>query len=289
MNVNKIKRAVPGPLWPYLGAVRRWVRSLPPRPSWQKQRLLADSSLTERERELLSGVSGKIYFNDTMYNGNGTHYFKVGLSALQCIDEAVVQAGLSEVDSVLDLPSGSGRVLRFLVQRFPHARITACEIEPGPVRFCVRTFGAEPAYSSVNLDAVALGKQFDLIWCGSLATHLNQPDIVRLLRLFVRHLTPGGLIIFTTHGDHAAQRVLHREFDYAVPEEEIERIVSDYQASGYGFADYAGAQNWGVSLTSPAWIRARVRELGDLREVYFKARGWDNHQDVFGFVSKANC
>ena len=30
---------------------------------------------------------------------------------------------------------------------------------------------------------------------------------------------------------------------------------------------------------------ARVREVGGLR-VYFKARGWDDHQDVFGFVMK---
>jgi len=36
-----------------------------------KQRLLADPSLTERERELLRKVSGKIYFNDTMYDGDG--------------------------------------------------------------------------------------------------------------------------------------------------------------------------------------------------------------------------
>ncbi len=50
--------------------------------------------------------------------------------------------------------------------------------------------------------------------------------------------------------------------------------------------DYPGEKDWGVSLTSPGWIRARVRELGGLREVYFKERGWDDHQDVFGFVQE---
>jgi SAM-dependent methyltransferase len=284
MNINQIKRVVPGPLRPYLGAVRRWVRAAPPRPLLQKQRLLADPSLTETERELLSKVSEKIYFNDTMYDGDGEHYFKVGLSAIRCIDKALAETQLTEIRTILDLPCGSGRVLRFLSQRFPLAEITACEIQRGPVEFCVRTFGARPAYSSVNLDEVLLEKEFDLIWCGSLATHLNQRDLVRLFKLFIRHLVPGGLVVFTTHGDFVAQRIPRREFDYLIPDEQIDRIGRDYPQTGYGFTDYAGEDNWGVSLTSPEWIRARVRELGDLREVYFKARGWDNHQDVFGFV-----
>jgi len=284
MNVNKIKRVVPRTLRPYLGAARRWVRSLPPRPGLQKQRLLADPSLTERERELLRKVSGKIYFNDTMYDGDGAHYYKVGLSAISCLDEALAQAKLTNVQTILDLPCGSGRVLRFLAQRFPEAKLTACEIQAGPVQFCVRTFGAEPAYSSVNLDEVTLAKKFDLIWCGSLATHLNERGLVRLFHLFARHLAPGGLVVFTTHGDFVARRIPLREFDYLIPEEQIERIGSDYPQTGYGFTDYAGEKNWGVSLTSPEWIRARVRELAGLREVYFKERGWDNHQDVFGFV-----
>ncbi len=284
MNLNQIKRVVPHSLRPYLGALRHWVRSLPPRPLLQKKRLLSDPALTESERELLGKVSGKIYFNDTMYDGDGAHYFKVGLSAIRCIDSALAQAKVTNVRTILDLPCGSGRVLRFLAQRFPEAEITAGEIQTGPVQFCVRTFGAQPAHSSVNLDEVQLAKKFELIWCGSLATHLNERDILALIRLFARHLAPGGLAMFTTHGDYAAQRVARREFDYSIPEDQIDRLVHDYKQAGYGFADYAGERNWGVSLTSPDWVRARVRELGDLREVYFKEHGWDNHQDVFGFV-----
>jgi SAM-dependent methyltransferase len=284
MNINQIKRVIPRSLRPYLGAMRRWLRSMLPRPRLQKQRLLSDPSLTETERELLSKVSGKIYFNDTMYDGDGAHYYKVGLSAIRCIDSALAQAKLTTLRTILDLPCGSGRVLRFLTQRFPEAEITACEIQRAPVQFCVRTFGARPAYSSVKLDEVELEKKFDLIWCGSLATHLNERDIIALFRLFIRHLEPGGLVVLTTHGDFAAQRASLRQFDYSIPEDQIERIGRDYPQTGYGFVDYAGERNWGVSLTSPEWIRALVRKLGGLREVYFKESGWDNHQDVFGFV-----
>ena len=284
MKVSTLKQIIPQQWHPYLGALRRRLRSLPPRPGWQKWRLLSDPSLTDIERELLRKVSGKIYFNDTMYDGDGAHYYKVGLSAIHCIDEAVAQARLARVRTILDLPCGSGRVLRFLVQRFPEAEITACEIQRGPVQFCVRTFGARPAYSSVELDEVDLAEKFDLIWCGSLATHLNEHGILALFRLFARHLRPGGLAVFTSHGAYATQRLWRREFDYSIPENQIDRLVHDYKQAGYGFADYAGEQNWGVSLTSPEWIRASMRELGSLREVYFKEHGWDDHQDVFGFV-----
>ncbi|HEV7746967.1 MAG TPA: class I SAM-dependent methyltransferase [Pyrinomonadaceae bacterium] len=283
-TAKKLKRVVPRPLWPYLGAVRRFVRAVPLRTSLQKKRLLSDPSLTETERALLAKVSSRIYPGDGMYHGDATHYFKVGLSAIQCIDEALARTNSAEVQRILDFPCGSGRVLRFLRQRFPAAEITACELEPGPVEFCVRTFGALPAFSSLNLDEVSLEQRFDLIWCGSLATHLNGRGILSLLRLFHRQLRTGGLMIFTTHGDFVPGRILRRDFDYGLTPEQINRIGASYPETGYGFEDYPGEKDYGVSLTSPDWIRSRVAEVGGLREVYFKERGWDDHQDVFGFV-----
>ena len=284
IHVQRLKRIVPRPFWPYLGAVRRFVRTVPPRPSRNKQRLLSDASLSEYERALLYSVSSRIHYNDGMYDGDGVHYFNVGLAAISCINEALEGAGPKTVRTILDLPCGYGRVLRFLALRFPEAEITACELERGPVEFCARTFGAQPALSSLDLDQVSLGKQFDLIWCGSLVTHLNGHGIGALLRLFQRHLVPGGLLIFTTHGHFVERRIPTRDFDYGLTTEQLDRIGNDYPESGYGFEDYPGEKNYGVSLTSPGWIRARVEELGGLREVYFRERGWDNHQDVFGFV-----
>jgi len=281
---QRLKRVVPRSVWPYLGAIRRFMRALPPRAQFQKKKLLSDPTLTKRERKLLSKVSSRIYYNDGMYHGDGAHYFKVGLSAIHCIDDALAQADQKEVRTILDLPCGSGRVMRFLRHRFPEAEITACELEAGPVEFCVRTFGAEPAFSSRNLDEVSLGKQFDLIWCGSLITHLNGRGIVALLRLFHRHLAASGIMIFTTNGDFVARTIPTRDFDYGLEPEQIDRIGIEYPQTGYGFEDYPGEQDYGVSLTSPEWIRARVRGVGGLREVFFKERGWDNHQDVFGFV-----
>jgi len=282
--VKTLKRIVPPKLHRHLGVTRRWLRTIPPQVELQKKQLLSDPSLSSEERDLLRKASTQIYYGDTMYDGNAVHYYKVGLSAISCISEAVRLAGLTEVRSILDLPCGSGRVLRFLVHRFPEAEITASELERGPVEFCVRTFGAQAAYSSADLSEVSLGKKFDLIWCGSLVTHLNHRSIRELLLVFQRHLSSKGLLIFTTHGDFVARRLSQRELIYMLTEEQSKRVSENYPVGGYAFEDYVDAKDWGVSLTSPEWIRRQVRELGGLREVFFKERGWDNHQDVFGFV-----
>ena len=186
--VKTLKRVVPRKLHRHLGVTRRWLRTIPPQVRLQKEQLLSDPSLSDGECDLLRKASTRVYYGDTMYDGK--HYYRVGLSAISCINEAAKLAGLTKVGSILDLPCGSGRVLRFLVHQFPEAEITACELEPGPVEFCARTFGAQAAYSSPNLREVSLGKKFDLIWCGSLVTHLNDRSIRDLLRVFQRHHQP---------------------------------------------------------------------------------------------------
>jgi SAM-dependent methyltransferase len=267
------------------------LRALPARTRLQKRRLLADPSLSARERDLLRRASGAIYFDDGMYTGDGAHYYRVGLSAIRCIDEALRQSGVGEVRSILDMPSGCGRVLRFLVHRFPGARVTACDLQRDAVGFCAATFGAVPAYSAPDLDEVALGARFDLAWCGSLVTHLDAASILALMRFFKRHLSPGGLLVFTTMGDYVARRIPTREFDYGLAGDQIPLITGEYARAGFGFAGYPQgsydvASSCGVTLTSPEWVREQARRVGGLREVYFAARGWDDHQDVFGFVRR---
>ena len=281
--IQKLKILVPRRLHPPLGAVRRLLRTLPARTREQQQRLLDDPELETKERELLKQVETRISPRDGMYIGDGAHYYRVGLSAIHSIEEAIIAAHLGSVDRILDLPCGYGRVLRFMVRRFPQAEITASDLDRKGVDFCADVFGSKAIYSAPNLDRFSLGDQFDLIWCGSLVTHLNDTGIRALLAFFARHLAAKGLLIFTTHGERVIQRMRGQDFDYGIPSESAITIIDAYREKGFGFAEYPGARAYGVSLTSPEWIRAAAVETG-LEEVYFRARGWDDHQDVYGFT-----
>jgi SAM-dependent methyltransferase len=267
-----------------LGAVRRRVRALAFRTERQKRQLLADNALAATEREQLVALESRISPRDTMYTGDGAHYFKVGLSAMRAVEAALRAASLPGVGRVLDLPCGHGRVLRFLVRRFPQAEFTACDLDRDGVDFCAQTFGATPVYSTEDLDALAFAARFDLIWCGSLVTHLNEEATRALFRLFARHLAPGGLLIFTAHGDFVARRMPRGEFDYMLTGAQIETITRLYAETGFGYEDYSEQAGYGVALTSPAWIRAQLAASGGLKEVYFSARAWDDHHDVYGYV-----
>ena len=280
-HIETLKRVTPKGIHSHLGAVRRWIRTLSARTLRQRERLLDDPELEVKERALLKQVETRISPGDGMYTGDGAHYYKVGLSAIRSIEEAIIAAQLGSISRILDLPCGHGRVLRFLVRRFPQAQITTADLDRKGVDFCARVFGAEGIYSESNLEQFSAGGQFDLIWCGSLVTHLNDKGVRALLAFFARQLAPQGLLIVTAHGERVIQRMQDQEFDYGITPDSTASIIEAYRRRGFGFADYPGASAYGVSLTSPEWIRRAAAEIA-LEEVYFRSRGWDDHQDVYG-------
>jgi hypothetical protein len=252
-----------------------------------RKRLLSAPELDNSDRELLRAVSVRITRHDGMYTGDAAQYLSVGLSAARSIDAAKDAAGSGAVREILDMPSGSGRVMRFLRRRFPEATITACDLDGRLVNFCTEEFGALPVYSTPDIASLKIEGRFDLIWCGSLVTHLDQQPISDLLRFFRDHLMSGGLLVATTHGDHVARRrMANGEFDYGVNVVQSAALMRDYEERGFAYSDYPWQSGYGVSLTSPTWIRRTVEQIGSLEEVYFAERGWDAHQDVFGWVRR---
>lgn len=282
--VHTLKQVVPRPLWPYLNQARRRLHSIHARTLRQKRALETDPNLTGADRELLKNVASEIHYNDTMYKGDGRHYFSVGLSAIRCLDYALTAAGLKAVNVALDMPCGHGRVLRFLVRRFPETKFIACDLDRNGVDYCAETFGVEGIYSRPDLDGLDLGRRVDLIWCGSLLTHLDQPRISALLHFFARHLVEHGLVVFTTAGERVVEWMTTRQFDYGIAQEEIPIICGAYAKDGYAYTDYPYMSDYGISLTSPEWIRKQVAEVGGLREITFQPHAWDDHQDVYAFV-----
>lgn len=255
----------------------------------EEHRARLRSSLSDpREVALLDAVSNAVSPQDGMFRGNGKHYYSVGLSAMRCIRRALQRAPQQtpEVRTVLDLPCGFGRVMRFLRPGFPGARVHACDILQEGVEFCVAELGATAATGCSELDRLQWKERFDLIWCGSLVTHLPQHRTQEMLRFFARHLAPGGVLLFSTHGEWAARR-MRTDRDRADRQVPMQAALKTFSQDGYGFIPNPRQQDYGISLTSPGCIRNELAALGCWKEVDFQAHAWDEHHDVFALTLRS--
>ncbi|MBI5851313.1 MAG: class I SAM-dependent methyltransferase [Planctomycetes bacterium] len=217
---------------------------------------------------------------DTMFAGDIGHYADVGRDALAWIRRALDAAGRPTPRSVLDLPCGHGRVLRHLREAYPAAELTACDLDADGVAFCERTFGARGIVSKADFDAVDLGRRHDLVWCGSLFTHLDRPAWLPLLRLFLRHVEIGGLLVLTTHGRWVAELLRSGVKQYGLASPAVARVLADYRRDGFGYSGYPQSPDYGISVNSPAWLLRNAGDFESLRVVTFAERAWDAHQDV---------
>ena len=236
-----------------------------------------------------SGLIEAISPNDEMFQDNLQHYFSVGRSALENILAAMQLAGCQTVNSILDLPSGHGRVLRHVRARFPYAQITACDLNHDGVDFCAHTFGANPMYSASDFRQVDLASQFDLIWCGSLFTHFNRARCSDLLAFLSKHLLPRGLLLFTTHGRFSAHMLRSGKSPYGLSDSDAAILLAYYRNSGFGYVNYPHSSEYGISLASPAWTLREIQRLATLKVILYREAGWDNHQDVIACECLSRC
>ena len=275
---EKIKRRI--------NCVRAERRALPE----AKSRLLSSTDLSSDEKAVLGNISLRLHHADTMYAGDASHYLKVGLSASRCIREALRHtAKESAIESILDFPAGYGRVLRFIRAMFPEADITAAEIESDSLAFCRRTFSVDTFLSKTDINTLSLPKQFNLIWCGSLFTHISEPIAVDLLQFFYDHLSDQGVCIFTTHGQYPIEQLRNGKNTYGLTDDASQQVVREVEKQGYGYADYSHTPGYGVSAVSCSRMLALADQVGQWYNVLFSERGWDNHQDVYAFAKQSQA
>lgn len=232
------------------------------------------------------GIPGRIHYNDAaLYDSGPAHYIQTAESAIDnikfCLN--VLQKSFKDIKSCLDLPCGYGRVLRFLPDLLDGpAVIDACDIEKKAVDFCAREFKVAPILSLQDITKVIFPRKYDLIWMGSLITHLPQAAINSTFRAMGEIINRGGVFVFSTHGPTCLSRL--DSYDIGSPDYQAaeESLVS----SGCYFFPYSGDNEYGITLTTKEFIIQSIQEAtgGRLELISYRPEGWDAHQDVFGFV-----
>ena len=252
-----------------------------------KRILLCSDALSGEEKTLLDKAALRLHPNDGMYVPScAQHYISVGLSAVRCIEDALHESHRgADVRTILVFPSGYGRVLRFLKVRFPDADITISEIDSLALDFCKHLFSVKSIMSQRDFSRLVTVERFDLIWCGSLMSHIDEKAAADLLRFFYDHLTPAGVCVFTTHGQLSADWMQKKTQTYGMTKHARQQVLSDFHENGYGYADYWNHLGWGISLVSHERMRRIALSVAQWNEAFYREHGWDNHQDVYGFAA----
>jgi SAM-dependent methyltransferase len=218
--------------------------------------------------------------------GGSDQYLSVGVSAFRNIAAALKTNGIDSVSTILDLPCGYGRVARVLRAAFPSAELSVSDLDTDGVAFCTEQFDAKPLISRPNFATLTFERTFDLIWAGSLITHLPLHATADFISFVLRHLSPGGVAVVSSHGALVADRIAGGR-TYGIDSGAACRMVYDYQTQGYGYADYPrtdrSAEHYGISIATRAWVTSAITGA-DGKVLFYKDHAWDNHHDIVAFV-----
>jgi len=226
-------------------------------------------------------TSTTIHPKDGMFRPGGEkHYRGVGRNAAEIIASILFAQGEPEPARMLDFGCGYGRVMRRLRAVFPECTLYGADMMRPAIDFCASEFQSEAIESSHAMSKLQLPSDLDVIWAGSVATHLPEAETKDLIRAFVSHLRPGGIAVFTTHGRYAASTFATGRWYYRMSEPAFRRIYTEFVNDRYGYVDYEDHKGYGFSLTPGSWLAREISGYADVRQIAFIERGWDDHQDV---------
>jgi SAM-dependent methyltransferase len=229
-------------------------------------------------------ISEKIHPDDQMWKAGRAYYFAVGESGLRNVRRAMALAGISHVQEILDLPCGHGRVARYLRAAFPKANLTVCDLNASGIAFCAAEFDALALMSNVDLCEVNFPAEYNLIWVGSLFTHVDYERTNRWLRHLCGALAPNGLLVATFHGRWAIEVLKKR-----LRSELWNKVASQCEQTGFGYAPYPDSEsmgNYGLSMTKPSKIVEVVESISGIRLLSYMERGWGDNHDVLSIMKK---
>lgn len=205
-------------------------------------------------------------------------YLAVGKSAARTIVSVLVASSIKSVNSVLDFGCGHGRVARHVRALFPDARLAVADMNKPWVDFCAERYQAIPIVTQRDIRQVTIPGTFDLVWVGSVFTHIDYARMRVLFRTLIHALNSGGLLVASFRGP-ATMDV--SRFGTGVSRENWDKIVSAFDRDGVGYEDYGLLDwpEWGQSLISAG----KVAELGyglSVPLIFFSEMGWSQRQDI---------
>lgn len=170
---------------------------------------------------------------------------------------------------VLEFASGYGAVTRHVSRLLalpPHC----CDIHPEANAFNAAYFGVTTLASAEVPEQLVLPHAYELIFVLSFFSHMPHTTWARWLKRLHDALAPGGVLLFTTHGEtsrkHFPQAQLDEQGFWFEPSSE----QHDLNTASYG-----------QTITSTDFVQARIQELPQATLLELREGEWWEHQDLW--------
>jgi 2-polyprenyl-3-methyl-5-hydroxy-6-metoxy-1,4-benzoquinol methylase len=134
-------------------------------------------------------------------------FLRVGEGCAKHIDEKLRSMSTSLADKrVLDFGCGCGRILRWLSRSYPTTRFWGADVDEAAIEWCIRNMqGSVFVKSRPEPPLPFESNYFDVVYCFSVFTHLDELMQDFWLAEIKRIVSPGGMVILTVHGSKAAE------------------------------------------------------------------------------------
>jgi SAM-dependent methyltransferase len=272
MLIEKLWQAVrpfvPVQFYPILAPVYRWRRRV------QLKRI------EEGDRRYLAVHPGlKVPPPELRYNVVGPctieQFLRGGEQTVDDIEAALrsIDKSLSQIRELLDFGCGCGRLVSALQgRRLTDLRVTACDVDERAIRWCRQSlenikFVANDALPPSPFE----NESFDLVWCGSVFTHLDENHQDLWLDEINRILKPNGILLASVHGPHL--------WEPRLPSWTIGNLRTKGLVFARTGADAGIHPSWyQVAWHTEKYIREHWASVFEIRG--YRPRGFNDYQDI---------
>jgi len=233
---------------------------------------------------VVPGLSGRAHYNDFMLSstdaGHVGGYRRGAQEFVDLLGRSLQEAGRdwNSIDACLEVGCGYGRIVRELRDRLDPSHIYVTDVIEEGARFTAAEFGAT-AIPVIERSAETMPGRFDLVYLLSVYTHLRLDLVTQNLAAVARALKPGGVLVFTTHGQGSAETA-ERYDQYWLDKQAVLRAMS---AEGYYYERYPYYYDeYGLTWFRGDAMRALVAETApELEYIAHHPMTLEGHQDVF--------